>query len=52
MHVAVALRAKALPYLVGAGDGGAHGHHFSSLGALSRSPVHSMACGLILRVKT
>jgi hypothetical protein len=52
MHVAVAFRAKALPDLVGADEGGAHGRRFSSLGALSRSPVHSIACGLILRVKT
>jgi hypothetical protein len=42
MLVVVALQAKALPDLVGAGDGGAHGRHFSSLGALSRSLVYSI----------
>jgi hypothetical protein len=52
MHVAMAFRAKALPDLVGADDGGAHGRHFFSLRALSRSPIHSIACGLILWVKT
>jgi hypothetical protein len=50
--VVLALRAKALPDHVGAGDSGAHGRRFSSLGALWRSLVHSIACGLILRVKT
>jgi hypothetical protein len=34
----VVLRAKALPDLVGADDGGAHGRRFSPLGASSRSP--------------
>jgi hypothetical protein len=42
MLLAVALQAKAFPDLVGAGDGDTHEHHFSSLGALSRSPVYSI----------
>jgi hypothetical protein len=42
MLVVVVLQAKASPDLVGADDDNTHGHHFSSLGALTRSPVYSI----------